>query len=1405
MSSASTTGEKNVSVAQSIQGFSLQRLVYYMLLALSAVAAIIFVAYLSLALEWRSHPFFGAMVSYRAVVDAGRPTSGEVWAGQEAGLRYLDRIIAIDGIPLAEDPQDYTTAIATYHNIMLSKEVGERITVTVERFADVADVNVPYCEPVSDGVANCTISYTLQDFPDGDFLAYFILPYIAGLVAFGIAIAILRLRPSEPIALIAVLAAIGLSLYMTGIFDAGSTHRFIPVWLLSSGVATGALLAITFTFPQPIRFYYTWRYLPVTLIAGGIALSLIAISQLYEVEPRYYGAPIQFMAIITLSSLLVLFLRQLYLRRKALTPMQHDQGNALLIGAGLALIPAALWAVGRILLAIGSPITIPFNAEATMPFYVLPLMSIAYAVLQYRRFDTDYIISQTAVYTLLLIALIAGYFLLVLGVSILTQSALGANDPIVIALTVFIISALFIPVRTRLQERVDRFFYRARRNYQQKLEAFSQKLTTLTGYEQVVSAFRELLEETIHPTNAFIFLLNQAGDAFVAYGNPKRETDVTFGADSGVATLLRQVEFPIYLEPGRPWPDEIRIDRVRLNILKTMVMVGLRNSRGKLLGFVSLGPPRSGISEYNYDQLRFIGSSIAQLAIAVERAQVVDSLQRRVNELDVLSQVGQAANFTIEFEDLLELISAQTNRLVQAPCFYIALHDPTSDQLYFAFFQEDYERDRGKENKRWSIGNDLFSEVISKRQAIRVENFIDEMTLRHADLPFITHDLRPWMGVPMTAGDRILGVIAIGRLLDGEPFTQEEYNIFNDIGSLAATSLDKARLFNEANARARQLTVLNDISRQMVAVEGDVERLLDLITSSSVEILNAEAGSLLLMAEDGSRDLIFRVAIGGGGEDLVGQRIKAGHGLAGRCADTGEPVIVNETASDPRWEGEAAPEKFRTSSILAVPLIAKDEVIGVLEVVNKRDGTMFVNEDAELLTTFAGQAAIAIENARLFQMTDQQLSQRLKELEVLDRINHELNRTLDLHQVAEITVRWAVANTGAEAGALGIVEDTPPKLHIVAKYGYDEDDTPEGANGDIWPLNKGIVSRVLRTKAPDIVLDVSIDPDYIPSLRRSISQITIPILSGDEVNAILILETNQEPRFSLSDWDFARRLAENAGIAISNAQLYAELTRADESKSEFMAFAAHELKNPLTPIKGYAEMMLKGATGELTDQQKQIMHVLRTNAERMQTIINDLRDIARMDARQFRIELSPIDIYNVVIETLRPFMQQLEEKGQTIVNNVPEGLPLIIGDATRLIQVMTNLVSNAYKYSPPGSTITITARPETSYRTPNGNLHKNVMYISVADNGIGMSEEDLQKIFRERYFRSSNRAAQDQPGTGLGMMITQHIIELHNGEIWVESKLGEGSNFQFVIPLAVEEGGDTPETSPDAATEPASD
>ena len=1381
MSATSDTSRINISIRPEASSIQLEdRIAMIAIAASCAFVVLVAVFYLGLAVQWRSQPFLGAMLTRTLTVDGSVAVGSEQWVGLSSGLRRDDHIIGINDVLF---PADYDRALEAYDAMIQTFKPGDTVRIVFERLPNSGAVSASgneVCLPRDTGIMRCSVNITLATFPITDFLAFFLVPFVSGIITLAIAIIVLFLRPYKSSAQMVVGVCLTVAIFMLGIFDINSTHRLTPFWLLATILIGALLVATAIVFPVKLPIVYRRpgiHYLPAGV---GVLISVIVLQSYFSpTSPQQATSVLWFAPFTAILGMFILVVALLRRRETASAIFIRDQANTVLIGVMLSLVVAVIWVLNIGLRAFTGFEPFPINTSAATPFLILPPLSMAYAVLQYRTLDTDRIISQAITYTVMLFGLLIGYFLLVFSATLIAREAVGAANPVLLALLIFGMAVLFVPVRTRLQARIDRIYYRKRINYQNQIEDFGQRMSSLIEFSDVLSTYRAEINNTLLPQQIFIFLPDRQSGDYVA-----PETDVRFAPDSPLIEQLTRGESMLYLEPGQPWIAGAVAERSRIMILKATVIAGMRGSN-RLIGLVCIAPPRSMSGRYTFEEIRFIQTLTTQISVAVERSQVVESLEHRVRELDVLSQVSQAVNFTVDLDDLLELIYAQANRLIDAPHFYITLRDPATNELYHAFFLEDGERYLEKENRRWALGNDLFSEVIRTGQPVVVEDYKQTLAERNASIIFEDAELRSWMGVPMNAGSRTIGVLAAGTTQVGRVYRNDQRKIFMDIGALAATSLDKARLFAETNVRARQLAALNDITQQIVAAELDLEKLLQLITASATDILDAEAGSLLLTVDDGSEDLEFRVAVGGSGQDLIGSRLPAGRGLVGQVASSGQLVIVNDVSSDPRWGGELSKGQFQTSTVLAVPLITQNKVIGVLEVLNKKGGAIFNRDDADLLTTFGGQAAVAIENARLFQMTDLQLSERVSELETLERIDVELNRSLDLLKVAQISLHWAMENSSATAGLLGVVIGDPPRLDVIYKLGYKDEDVPPGTEGSLWPLDRGIVSRVLRTKQAELVPDVRIDPNYVPSLNSALSQITLPMLSGGTVNAILILETDREPRMRLADMPFLQRLSEHASIAIANAQLYAELTRANQSKSEFVSFVAHELKNPLTSIKGYSDVLLTGAVGAMSDQQKSFLGTIRFNAERMNTLVSDLNDVTKLQTDNMRMEFSAVNFRTALTETLRPLQKQIEDKGQTLELEMPDQLPLIQADQNRLIQVLTNLVSNAHKYTPPDGLIRVVARVNNTPRDTKGRVLEPVLHVSVVDTGIGMSDEDLVKLFTP-YFRSDNPLTREQPGTGLGLTITRGIIQRHGGNIWVESEIGKGTIFHFTVPLTAE-------------------
>jgi signal transduction histidine kinase len=484
----------------------------------------------------------------------------------------------------------------------------------------------------------------------------------------------------------------------------------------------------------------------------------------------------------------------------------------------------------------------------------------------------------------------------------------------------------------------------------------------------------------------------------------------------------------------------------------------------------------------------------------------------------------------------------------------------------------------------------------------------------------------------------------------------------------------------------------------------------------------------------------------------------------------------------------------------------QERVIGVIEVINKIDGAPFTHSDQELLTAFTSQATIAIENARLYTLTDQALAATVQELEVMQRIDRELNASLDIERAMRLTLEWAMRQSRAEAGLVGRVEESG--VRVVVAQGYQDglaNILPIGNGSDGHAASaenpggvEGMDGAAQFVEAPDL-------PVQLPALRQAIEsgqpicskahqaqngrpwgllanaqqQIVVPIRRETTTIGVLLLESAQSEDCPDEMLSFLTRLSDHAAIAIANAQLYEEVKEANLAKSRFVSFVAHELKNPMASIKGYTELVSSGMAGPVTEMQSSFLGTVRSNVDRMNTIVSDLNDLTKIQVGNLRLEYRAVHISEVLDDLVHSFKRQVEDKGQMMVVSLAQDLPLVWVDPARLAQILTNLMSNAHKYTPEGGSFTIGAE---RYEDVDGMLAgAECLHVWVQDQGIGISEED-QKLIFQQYFRTDS-AKEMASGTGLGLSITKSLVEMQGGRIWFESVLGSGTTFHFTVPV----------------------
>jgi len=423
------------------------------------------------------------------------------------------------------------------------------------------------------------------------------------------------------------------------------------------------------------------------------------------------------------------------------------------------------------------------------------------------------------------------------------------------------------------------------------------------------------------------------------------------------------------------------------------------------------------------------------------------------------------------------------------------------------------------------------------------------------------------------------------------------------------------------------------------------------------------------------------------------------------------------------------------------------------------------------------------------------------EMGTLYHIANTVTSSLDLDTCLEKVIQELKTLLDVEDGSILLLDREKQQLYFKTTLTGDVSKLAQFR----LKLGEGIAGWVAKEGRPLLINDARQDPRFFSGIDQSTgfstrSILAVPLVSPKGVLGVLELLNKRNGDFADSDLQLMTSVAASVSIAVENAQLYSQLLAANEAlrqandaKTAFVSAVAHELRTPMTAIRGYLDLLLAQVSGPLTGQQVEFLDVIRNNADRLSILVADLLDVARIEAGHLRFEpepVSPLAIINEVVNSLRG---QAEAKGLRIRIDADPALPVIQADHNRLAQVMTNLVSNAIKYTPDGGCVTIEANLLSTEPTNDGPARW--LRISVCDNGIGIAPEDLPRLC-EKFFRSDDPRVRAITGTGLGLSIAKGIIEMHGGKLSIESQLDAGSRFSFTLPV------DQPKTPPAAVESP---
>jgi len=754
------------------------RLAPVLVAAFQILALIALVTIVINAINYLRTPFMGRFIEHTLVFNAAESVNPGSWGTVSNELAYGHQLLAVDGREISH--------VQALNKILGSYEVGDVIELRV--------VNLLSIDPQP-----FAVSTTLLPLQLSDQIARMVIPFIIGLVYLGCGLWVFSLRRYDTTG-------------QAGLFDVFTTSQLTGVWTFCLGMAGGTLIHLALLFPEKIGLVKKYPFLGWLSYIPTVILVLWAYPTLFNYDdPLAYVLPWR-LEYIYIGIAVIFFIGMGIFRRfTSLSPIVRQQSQIILGGAFFSFTPIAIW----FFISAFQP-EIAFSPYLLFSLAFFPI-AVTYAILRYRVLNTDYIFSRAVLYTLLTILAVTGYALLISGLGLILGSYIPANHPLVIGLMVFVLVLLFNPLRSQLQTLIDRVFFRGQQVYRERAEAFSGELSSAMDLASIISLLRKYVDETLMPEQQHIYVFDALKDSYQslpdAEGQPT--TDVHFSSKGALPQILAREETFIFIQSEDDLPDSLESDRSRLALLGAQLFIPLPGRDQHVIGFIALGSRKSG-EPYTTRDLQLLETLSDQAALAVERAQVVEDLERRVTEMDVLIRVAQGVNITLSFDDILELIYAQTIRFVSARDFWIMLHDPENDLYQYAFYLEDDLRLLEYENRYIFATRDIAQAVIQGGRPIVTNDY--ERECRSRGLRPMVEGLYSWLGVPLNAGAVTIGSMSLASRDPSVVYTDEQISLLQAVADQAAGAIVKSRLLENTERNARQLSLLNEVGKNLTSM-----------------------------------------------------------------------------------------------------------------------------------------------------------------------------------------------------------------------------------------------------------------------------------------------------------------------------------------------------------------------------------------------------------------------------------------------------------------------------------------------------------------------------------------------------------------------------------------------------------